>query len=705
MRSVSLFLCLCMLLSLCSCISVTPPEKQPAPSSGTLAEASPTEAEEVTSKEPDGGESPSHVIKQTRHYKIERLDGSRTRYEIYDFEGKTVHSGETDRPLDIYMLGENAVDIRFGTAPSYVRQFYQLKEHRLSREYSNLRTYTHELAICLEHRDSGAVIVAESLFDNSLYKEYTLHDMASLSDPIPSCELLEGKLYLKYLTESSSTKNTCIPIMETDRDYFADYASVVQLADELCAAMRYYDESIDYRSLFGFSEGQHAAWFDGLFSAITAFYQPRRLMPITYDVVDLNRDGTMELILLRSDFELLAILTSVDGKPLLLDHFTPAKRAFLDHKGQIYYVPQTTDADRNSITISQIPAGGTSIEPILEFGMDGTDQINGIAVQRYYKIENGERHSITREEYFDIANRHSCPSISLTQRCAHLRRIYLSAPYAALQASAKEAFLAVLQDQRRVYHVNSREFLFLKDYSSPYTAGVLSLADNLGYSLVDMDGDLVTELVLHCNETLILRYHEGTVCLYAFSPEEMLNLTQNGSFRRVMNEPNSEEGLFQLCFEGKEVQVQAIWRIVNDEKPNAEYYINIERTTKEELLRFQKKVPTAEAVIYNPLRLPFKIEITAEQALKLADAHWGYVDGDRDAACGTRYTCRVMLWSNLYDDPLCYHVVSLWEARKPISDEWEGLSDVYDVELSRHLLVDARTGECKPYIEYSYNGK
>jgi hypothetical protein len=52
-----------------------------------------------------------------------------------------------------------------------------------------------------------------------------------------------------------------------------------------------------------------------------------------YALEDLNRDGTLELILLLDSYTVLAIFTTVEGNPKLLDAYWPKYRCALFGSG------------------------------------------------------------------------------------------------------------------------------------------------------------------------------------------------------------------------------------------------------------------------------------------------------------------------------------------------------------------------------------
>jgi hypothetical protein len=57
---------------------------------------------------------------------------------------------------------------------------------------------------------------------------------------------------------------------------------------------------------------------------------------------------------------------------------------------------------------------------------------------------------------------------------------------------------------------------------------------------MDVDGDSISELVIDCGDTLILRYYEGAVYVYSFTFRNMYQLNTDGSYDWNHNGRNFE---------------------------------------------------------------------------------------------------------------------------------------------------------------------
>ena len=670
MKKIVLFLlCLCMVLPLSSCFYVCQEHDLGDESFTDINDTDPPYPEdskkpekEEESEEEKETEHPTTVIKKGNYYKTETDKHGKTKYSIYDINGNLAFSDETYDPPALYNLGEYMLAISYSKEPNgNVCQFYDAKNNRLSKKYTNLITYNEELAIYLEKKIDNRVLVAKSIFDDTFYKEYAL-DFSAKQNPIRFYELRKNKLYLSYDAKANSTCNTLLSLYETDYDYFTDYGSIVKLTEEICTAARYYEDQVDYSLAFGITDAQQSKWVDALFISIFAIYAPQdeHRKAMGYALKDLNGDGVVELILLNYDYKIAAIFTTVDGKPYLLDHYWDGKSGYVDHTGKIY-VKEGSDTDA-ICSVYQFASNNASLELIEQFETLGY------------------------------------PYCSMTESCAKLNFTYLSEDWVVRQACAKQAFLSVLTNKMKIYNTQTREYCYLSDCKLPSTNTPLSKAEGLRYALADLDHDAVKELIIDGGDRLVLRYGHGTVYLYPSVLQNMYQLNTNGSYNWRCEDQNAAHGASRLSFDGTDVREKVLWRIVNDGEPNAEYYIEGWEVTQAELTRY-REVHSVTPIEYGALSFPFQVNISPQKALNIANTYWDEPVGKRDAACGTRLTYRVALQEEPYDTVGYYHVVLLCEH----SSLHEGSGTVRYVADIRHLLVDMRTGECLTYV--IQNGK
>jgi len=122
-----------------------------------------------------------------------------------------------------------------------------------------------------------------------------------------------------------------------------------------------------------------------------------------YALKDLNGDGTPELILLYKDYYVLAIFTTVEGSPKLLDAYWGKYVCVIFESGLICALG-TGGAFTWTITTQEISIENGGLQDIEQYGHDREDTISGNS-QYYYRIIDGERCHISEAEYLDFTAR------------------------------------------------------------------------------------------------------------------------------------------------------------------------------------------------------------------------------------------------------------------------------------------------------------
>jgi len=686
-KIIALLITLAMTLPLASCrlkdSVLTPPPTNADSEETTTAETPET--------------PPAEVVREDTYFKITKPSPTTFAYEIYDPKGNVILSSAIDRQLNLSMLGDSIVVVTIGInepTDDGITFFCDVQSGRISEAYSSLMLYTEDVVISRKRSADGMTVVAKPLFGNEVYVEYLLEDIASTPYPIRSFEFVNGMLCLEYVPKWDGNCSVVIPVLEPDGNYFADYGSIVALANDLRTVMRYEADQLRFQELFGITDTQQGEWFDDLNSSLLDFYgsPDLRFTEVKYAVKDLNGDGIFELILIRDyggNYEVIAIFSTVDGKPFLLDHFWNRKKCYIGHDGLIY-ICGSNGADSNSRTMCRIAEGGASLEVIDEFGLDGHEWIDGVAVQTYYKLENGEKISISEEEYQELSMKYPYPYAYLTKDSAMLEVVREES--LARQASAKQAILDVLYERATVYDTATGEFLYLKDCKTPTTQTRLGNFSHCLYSYTDLDGDQVSELVIDCGDKLILRYFEGRVYLYSFMFREMNRLYTDGSYLWNRDDKTFTYGVSQLTFDGATLKIRALWKIVNDRGMNGEYYLGEKQVTRGEVMEYMASCSTTE-VEYSHLPLPWEPKITPEEAWEIANAYWENTDGQNPDSYDPYLTYRIVLQADPRADIGAYHFVCVKEYYASPDGYLAGKNDVYFARVYQCLLVDAMTGE------------
>ncbi len=124
--------------------------------------------------------------------------------------------------------------------------------------------------------------------------------------------------------------------------------------------------------------------YNRLFAA-SALAQNSSTASFGYAKSDLNGDGTEELILLESRYNVLAIFTEVGGKAVLLDSYTDLRKAFIDANGLIHVEQKAVLGSTNDCEYYVYKVGEELEEQVaigVKFDAAGNQS-------KLYKIESG----------------------------------------------------------------------------------------------------------------------------------------------------------------------------------------------------------------------------------------------------------------------------------------------------------------------------
>ena len=190
---------------------------------------------------------------------------------------------------------------------------------------------------------------------------------------------------------------------------------------------------------------------------------------------------------------------------------------------------------------------------------------------------------------------------------------------------AMEVYESVLKNEIKVYETDIQEYSYLANCKTPYNRIPLADCEQLKYAYTDMDNDSINELVIDCGDTLLLRYYEGTVCLYSFTFRSLYYLNTDGSYSWNYTGQDFEYGEKQIYFEGAELKAKELYRIVNDGEPNAEYYVEGKPVTQEELQKYIKDNPKNQ-LVFLPLEVSWQNKISQSEAIELAEKYWESFD-------------------------------------------------------------------------------
>ena len=401
----ALLLSAATLLTLCAC-NVAPEFEEETTVDTSLDVTLPAESEEITLPQEESEPAPQ------KYYEIEHLGLARARYHIYNDNGDLVLTEETDRPLQITAIDRYILEIRIGMGTGIsVCRYYDALNDRFSKEYTYVAAATLNFVAYLEGTSlADRKLVVSDLFDEKVfYKEYSLDFSPNCHTPIQSAEFIAGdcELRLSYL---AGAEEQSLDVTLTVRDSLEAYGDVIELykhAIEHCANHEDSKDAVDrYAEELGIVDAEKKALLGELMSATYLFYpgrterdshSPHYKLSCGYAIKDLNRDGVDELICMTEDGHVSAVFSLENGKPKLLATFRERKRCWIDGNGYVHE-DGSSGASYSTTSVYRIADGGGSLELIEDFGTDGVKWIGDTAHLQYYKLENGEKVSITKEE-------------------------------------------------------------------------------------------------------------------------------------------------------------------------------------------------------------------------------------------------------------------------------------------------------------------
>ena len=206
------------------------------------------------------------------------------------------------------------------------------------------------------------------------------------------------------LTPSESNPYIVVP-ESIPPDGFIDYQAVIEEYRRFAGYAIEFDK--DYYRNVPDSDLWHNRGFMGGLVALANTYKSTPLS-ITkeeygYAFKDLNGNGDCELILLLRDYTVLAVFSTVDGKPKLLDMFWPRHRCAIYDSG-LLYTHSSGGAYNWADRIQQISPSGDELILLEEFGVDGYIEAEEKAY--YYKLVDGEKLRISETELGEFRERY-----------------------------------------------------------------------------------------------------------------------------------------------------------------------------------------------------------------------------------------------------------------------------------------------------------
>ncbi len=181
--------------------------------------------------------------------------------------------------------------------------------------------------------------------------------------------------------------------------HFSSYDAVLYMYSIIAKNAMTYNDQINYKAMFKFNSELDEEWYNKLSNAALTL-RPKDIMSYGYEYIDINKDGTNELILTTgNDYSILAIFTMLNGKPVLLDAFWNRYHGHIDIDG-LLHIGGSSGWDHSISQIYRLSPESDQLELVSEIGSDGHIyyKIN------FYKLVNNKKVSISEKEYNFLLN-------------------------------------------------------------------------------------------------------------------------------------------------------------------------------------------------------------------------------------------------------------------------------------------------------------
>ena len=348
-------------------------------------------------------------------------------------------------------------------------------------------------------------------------------------------------------------------------------------------------------------ETKEYEWRGAIIVAVTTLRLSTNVLG--YAFCDLNKNGNDEMVLLLDDYTVLAIFSFADGEPVLLDHYWNRKKCAIEQDGTIQ-VRGSSGAYNSSRSIYEIAKDDTELVRLEEYGMDGCDPET--LHPYYYKISNGNKTPITVLEYAAAFSLYHYTSLT-----EHTKE-NASFAFVPLELDYKRVFEKILNYEMKI----NSEDKYLWEFYFSFEADSIGSLERVEICYLDMDGDGIEELLLRSNsrDHIILRYCNGSVCIYEYSPKEMARVYEDGSYSwsspTYLEDYSHYYGFSTISFDEDGAKVNPIYTIYEGE--NESYFIIdgkfASKTELDALMESRKDIKEVTWTTYtlDPVKIPAK---------------------------------------------------------------------------------------------------
>lgn len=152
-----------------------------------------------------------------------------------------------------------------------------------------------------------------------------------------------------------------------------------------------------YDQVYGNNKSKLSRHWFCMIADMTDYIDTKNIEQFGYILKDINKDSIDEMFWVDSCSNVLAIFTVEDNNAILLDAFWPKYKCVLTDDDYIYTCT-IGGAKYNLYELKQMEKDCKSFNTYKSVGVEPV-KVNGICVDEYYKIENGKKITISKNEY------------------------------------------------------------------------------------------------------------------------------------------------------------------------------------------------------------------------------------------------------------------------------------------------------------------
>ena len=274
------------------------------------------DSNENTLKLPDDPSENTLSDSVQKYYDIKEINSTTVQFCIYDLEGNTIFSEETDKSIEISMFGKYivdvCVDIGYGIK---VNRYYDVQNIHSSDEYHNVIAISGNLVAYIdtvknETIDDNKIVIRDIFDDTIFYKSFDIKCFPDANGLIGSAKFTPEEMELEvvyYVGKGLvSPENITLPIRRNDMDgeeFFED----MHTTEESKRAIEAYGKALENKIEVFEVSGTNINFAGPLKDIRTPYSRIplNKIKNLRYAYLDVDGDSVNELIIDCGDILIL----------------------------------------------------------------------------------------------------------------------------------------------------------------------------------------------------------------------------------------------------------------------------------------------------------------------------------------------------------------------------------------------------------------